>query len=246
MNECFYVGKGKPQRPAQLKRRNKDHSDIVAGLQMLGMPVVVKIIADGLSETAAFDLEISRIAYWRGRGTPLANKTDGGEGFSGFVRPLGIRLSEEAKAKLSAARQGIVFTEEHRRKLAAAKIGRRFSNNEETKKRKSAAAFRREAQRREAGTNRHTLETRRKISAIQSGRPGRKMTPQQIEANRLRGLGSKASAETRLKMSRSRSGRVWITNGSRNTTISVGGVVPPGWRHGMIHHARPVMPTAPD
>jgi hypothetical protein len=94
-DECFYVGKGRGGRAYSTKNRNRHHQAIVAKLSRTGSAFEVRIVASGLSEPEAFELERERIAFWRSSGVDLANLTDGGEGVSGF------RLSEETKKKLS-------------------------------------------------------------------------------------------------------------------------------------------------
>jgi hypothetical protein len=152
---CFYVGKGKGPRSRNFRDRNSRYKQVLDELSAQGMCVEVRMVASGLTESQAFRLERDRIKFWRGRGIDLANRTDGGEGFSGFVRPLGIKLSEEARAKLSAARKGMVFTPEHRAKLSAKKIGKpRPPFTDATREKMRAAAARREAEKRRLyGTN---------------------------------------------------------------------------------------------
>lgn len=104
---CFYVGKGKRRRALNLGHRNAEHGKIIAELGNKGMCAEVRMFASGLEEHDAFKIERSRIQFWRGLGVELSNRTDGGEGYSGFIRPLGIKVSEAAKLKMSAARKRI-------------------------------------------------------------------------------------------------------------------------------------------
>jgi len=115
-DEPFYVGKGKGGRANMMARRNLHHKAIQRKLHGLGMSVEVRIIASGLSEREAFEVEIERIAMWRAAGIDLANKSDGGEGWS---------HKDGAKIKVSLARKGIPLSEEHRKKLSLAKIGKK-------------------------------------------------------------------------------------------------------------------------
>lgn len=140
---CFYVGKGNGRRAQRIERRNADHSSVVAALAEIGMCVEVRMVASNISEDEAFRIERVRIAFWRSAGIALTNKTAGGEGFSGFVRPFGIPLSESARQKVSDARKGMKFTAEHRAKLSAKKIGRPrppFTDLTRAKMRAAAAA----------------------------------------------------------------------------------------------------------
>lgn len=122
---CFYVGKGQRRRGYRFKGRNSAYRKVLADLDAAGMCVEVRLVAGGLAEKEAFRIERERIAFWRAAGIPLTNRTDGGEGFSGFIRPKGIPVSEAAREKVSAARLGIKFTPEHRKKLSLKKIGRK-------------------------------------------------------------------------------------------------------------------------
>lgn len=93
-NECFYVGKGSGKRAYDMSCRNKHHQAIRAKMNRIGSAIEVRIVASGLCEKGAFDLEIERIKYWSDAGADLANRTYGGEG----VR---YPKSAEHKAKLS-------------------------------------------------------------------------------------------------------------------------------------------------
>lgn len=152
---CFYVGKGKNNRARSFHPRNKCYRKIVQDLSDVGICVEVRMVASALTEYQAFDVERQRIKFWRDAGVELSNKTDGGEGFSGFIRPLGIPLSEVARQKLSEARKGIRFTEEHRAKLAAKKIGKaRPPFTDETRaKMREASLLREQAKREKHGPN---------------------------------------------------------------------------------------------
>lgn len=85
-NVCFYVGKGKGKRAFDLLRRGFHHKNIAAKLSLAGLHVDVRFVGTDLSESIAFDLEIERIAFWRARGVCLINRTDGGEGPSGYTQ----------------------------------------------------------------------------------------------------------------------------------------------------------------
>lgn len=118
---CFYVGKGQRNRARTFKYRNQIYSAVAAELSRQGMCIEVRMVASALIEAEAFNIEMDRIAFWRAAGVALANRTDGGEGFSGFIRPKGIKLSALARERISAARMGMKFTEEHKQRLAARK-----------------------------------------------------------------------------------------------------------------------------
>jgi hypothetical protein len=152
---CFYVGKGKKNRAWMVRGRNNIlHRKIVDALSAQGMCVEVRMVASGLTEPEAFRLERERVQFWRGINIDLANRTDGGEGHSGFIRPKGILLSVETKRKMSESRKGIKFTDEHRAKLSAKKLGRpRPPFTEATKaKMREASSAREDAKRTKFGT----------------------------------------------------------------------------------------------
>lgn len=112
-DECFYVGKGHGNRAYDMRRgRNRHHKAIVAKMHRIGSSVEVRIVADGLVEAEAFQIERERIKFWRDAGADLANLTDGGEGTVGF------KMSEETKAKLSAISKNM--PQKQRNKIADA------------------------------------------------------------------------------------------------------------------------------
>ncbi len=86
------------------------------------------------TKDAANKAEISWISQLRKNGTPLTNKTDGGDGQSpGYV------TSYQTKQKISTALSGRSVTDEWRAKLSKARIGHRVSletRNKLSKKRK--------------------------------------------------------------------------------------------------------------
>ena len=99
-DECFYVGKGKGIRAYKMRDRNAHHRAIMGKLAREGSGMEVRMVATGLTEDEAFSLEVERIAFWREIGIDLANRTNGGDGVSG------LKMSDEAKAKMSAAKIG--------------------------------------------------------------------------------------------------------------------------------------------
>jgi len=81
---CFYVGKGARGRARRMKDRNPHHQAVVKKLSKLGMCVEIRMVHSGLTEDEAFAKEVERIAFWRGLGVSLVNRTNGGEGPSGL------------------------------------------------------------------------------------------------------------------------------------------------------------------
>jgi hypothetical protein len=135
---CFYVGKGKNKRAYIMKNRSDHHQKIINKIHKNGMCVEVRLFASGLTESEALEIEKSRISHWRKLGINLSNKTNGGDGISGYKHTpeakanmseqrkghsptrgtLGMKFSEETRQKMSLAAKGKPKTFEH-----AAKIG---------------------------------------------------------------------------------------------------------------------------
>ena len=140
----YYVGKGKGNRAFLTKRVGakppKDKSRII-------------YLKQNLTEEEAFKHEIYMIAVLgrKDLGTGiLHNRTDGGEGTSGFIHSKvsrrkmsvakkgklspkkGKPLSKETKRKMSEAQKGKITSEETRRKIGEIRKGK--THSEETKK----------------------------------------------------------------------------------------------------------------
>lgn len=129
-DECFYVGKGKGRRAYNRNERNSHWRNIVAKLERIGSAYEVRLVATGLFEEEAFALEKERVAFWRDI-VDLANKTDGGEGISGFVMPEDTRnrMSQKAKGRPGVKSMlGKRHTEETKEKMRAAKLGKKPNN----------------------------------------------------------------------------------------------------------------------
>ena len=177
----YYIGKGKDDRIYRRWRRGakppKDRSRII-------------FLKQNLTEEDAFKHEIYMIAVFgrKDLGTGiLHNRTDGGEGSSGAV------VSEETKAKMSAAQKGDknhnygkATSEETRKKLSEIAKGRVFS--EETRKKLSQASK----------NKTHSEETKKKLSEIKKGT---------IPWNKGKKFKNCISDETKTKMSSSHKGK---------------------------------------
>jgi hypothetical protein len=126
-NKPFYVGKGKGNRCYYKFNRNQYWKNIVNKANGF----YVKIVDLNLEESVAFELEkfmIDFIGF-----DNLCNLTKGGEGCSGLI------LSDESKAKISAANKGNKFSagrilsDEHKAKLIAANKSRILSSESRVK-----------------------------------------------------------------------------------------------------------------
>ena len=189
----YYIGKGKGNRAYKKKRGKinppKDKSRII-------------FLKQNLTEEQAFRHEIYMIAVFGrkdlGNGI-LHNRTDGGEGSSGWVPSeetrrkiseaskgntymLGKTLSEETKRKMSETRKGKTHSEETKRKQSEVKKGKTFSeehrrNPSEAQKGKTPSQETKkkigDAQKGEKNhfyDRTHSEETKRKISELTKGR----------------------------------------------------------------------------
>jgi hypothetical protein len=99
-DECFYVGKGTGIRAFNMWKRNKYHKAIQAKLNREGSGIEVRMVATGLTESEAHEIEMKQIIFWREAGIELANLTMGGEGQTGRV------VSAETRQRISQAQIG--------------------------------------------------------------------------------------------------------------------------------------------
>ena len=147
--EIFYVGKGHGRRAWLRTDRSAHWRNIVTKHGL-----TVEIVADGLQEWYAFELECDLIALHgrrdQGNG-PLVNWTDGGEGASG--RPV----SEVTRAAIRAKATGKKITSAMRKILSTAHIGK--THTLETKAKISASNYARP---------RKTFTGRSKVAVVRS------------------------------------------------------------------------------
>lgn len=148
--EIYYIGKGKGKRAYDFKRRN-EHWHRVA--KKYGVEVL--IIADGLTEKQALELEKNKIADIGL--DKLCNQTEGGRGLSGH------KFSAEHRAKIGAAHKGRAKPKHVMEALAKANIGRNFSD--ERRKKLSAA-------------HKGRKKSPEHIAKVAAGRIGKSHTPQ--------------------------------------------------------------------
>lgn len=138
---CFYVGKGRKRRAYKMDR-SSHHMRVLKKLARLGLAAEVRIVAGGLTEPEAFELERERIEFWLLCGVELTNKTEGGEGTSGY------QFTAEQRAKLSVAMAGKIASEATRAKMRARRAGRVWSEETKEKMRQSALRVQGESRRR--------------------------------------------------------------------------------------------------
>jgi hypothetical protein len=191
INVPFYVGKGHGSRSSDmLNGRNSTHVAMRSQLAALGVSIQIRIVANRLSEEAAFAMERERIAYWRDAGFGLVNLSCGGEGCSGY------KHTPEAIAKTVAFHTGRKRSAETRARIAARAAGRKVN----TAVIEMLASINR-------GKKRYfTEEHKANIGAASKGRP---MPPHVKEALRLSHVGKPRiqTAETRAKLSAAKKGK---------------------------------------
>lgn len=123
--EPFYIGKGKESRMVSHLRRTKNShiknkiNKII--LETSEVPLILKF-KDNLSEIEALELEINlikSIGRYDLKLGPLTNKTNGGDGVSGY------KHTDETKKILSER----IFTDEHRSRMSKSNKGRKVWNS---------------------------------------------------------------------------------------------------------------------
>ena len=112
----FYVGKGTINRAKETNpnRRNEHYNNIV---KKYSNDIIKFGFIECSSENNAFLLEIGIIKCLKKMGIKLSNKTDGGEGASGY------KMTYEEKLKLSERMKGSRLSKETKYKISTALIG---------------------------------------------------------------------------------------------------------------------------
>jgi len=207
----YYIGKGKGNRAYRRKRNDikppKDKSRIL-------------ILKKNLTEEEAFKHEVYMIAVFgrKDLGTGiLHNRTDGGEGMSGFThseetkrKMMEKTVPENSRKKISKALKGRTFSVEHRRKLSDAQRGEKSHSygkiaSEETRRKLSIA---RKGDKNPNYGKITSEETRRKLSEAHKG---------QIPHNK----GMSTTEETRRKIGEAIKGRKWWNDGCGNCKMMI-------------------------
>jgi len=206
-DECFYVGKGTGRRAYVFDGRNKYHKAICAKLNRIGSAFEVRIVAAGLTENEAFELEVERIKFWRGANVELANLAAGGKGgLAGYILP------EDHKQKISRALKGVKKPEGFSEKVSRASKGRKASD-ELRAKLSLAHKGKKQGPRSE--------EIKRKLSLAKKGIKFSEEHKQKLREARLRSkfnpaLGHKVSDEAKAVMAEKR--RQWWAKKRMETT----------------------------
>lgn len=188
---CFYVGKGCGRRAKSKQGRNKYHTNIQNKLARMGMCLEVRLVASGLSEDEALELERSRIQFWKSLGVRISNIHFSGQKSQTMKwtdeRKLAhsIRLREpETRAKRSASLKGRKPNLEHLAKLADAKRGVKTGPMPDWHKEKIRAAKLGE---------KHSKEWVRKVADAKRGKKlGPRSSPVSAEARKKMSDGMKA------------------------------------------------------
>jgi hypothetical protein len=216
----YYIGKGKGLRIYSTNRRikpPKDKSRII-------------LLKQNLTEEEAFKHEKYMIAVFgrKDLGTGiLLNRTNGGEGMSGFTHSdetrkrmsdvhkgenhhmYGKTHSEETRRKISEGNKNKILTKETKKRMSESQKGRTCS--EETRIKLS-----------EANKN-PSEETRRKISEAQKGEKNHNYgkTASEESRKKMSDAHKNPSEETRRKLSVASKGRKWWNDGCGNCKMMI-------------------------
>lgn len=186
-----YVGKGTAKRLRKHKAKHSHNLHLKAIARNSPEPLRREILAEGLEEVSAFALERDLIQLvGREPIGPLVNKTNGGEGASGFP--------PEVIAKIIAAQKG-------KPKSEAAKIAMRIPKGPMTEVNKEKIKI---GQASSEKWQKYRLVAGRNLK-------GRKQSEAHIRASALARLGYTHSKETRAKMSKAAKNRKPMTEAHR-------------------------------
>lgn len=185
----FYVGKGSLERCKRKERKNKHYTNIVS---KYGKENIQILMSKKDSEKSAFKSEIRLIKILRDAGFVLSNRTDGGEGSSGYVPSeitraklskmfKGRKLSDEWCANISSGQKGVkkqptsIATKEKLSLILKGKKKPPRSQEHKDMIRKASAEYWSDKNNREKMSititgKIHTEETKEKISKSNMGR----------------------------------------------------------------------------
>jgi len=223
----YYIGKGENDRIYRKGKKKikppKDKSKII-------------FLKQNLTEEEAFKHEIYMIALF-GRidlvTGILRNKTNGGDGASGYI------CSEETRKKISEVNKGRIFSEEHRKKISESLKGRIFSeehrkklrislkgktgfpgmlNKTHTEKTKEKMSEVKKGDKNHFYGKSHSEETKRKISEAKKGKIASEESRKKMSDAQK---GKNLSEETRRKRSVAMSGRKWWNDGCGNCKMMI-------------------------
>lgn len=144
----YYVGMGRKQRPFAKHAHRQDKGDFKPDNNDL-----ILIVHENLSQEEAFELEIKYIAEYgrKSDGGILINLTEGGQG---------AKHNEETRKKLSISHLGKKASEETKRKMSEIRKGKKMPQGTGQKAAQTRIAN---------GTNKHTDETKKKLSESLKG-----------------------------------------------------------------------------
>lgn len=174
----YYIGKGKGYRAW-----DKNHN-----INLPNNKNRIVIMEDCLTEIGAFALE-RRYIRWYGRkdqGGTLHNRTDGGDGTSGY------KQSEDHKRKISEALKNKIVSSETKERMSQSKRGRKLTI-EHIEKLRSRPKMK------------HTDESKEKLRQLHLGKVVSDETKEKLRQSRL---GRKHSPETIEKMKQARKNRI--------------------------------------
>ena len=223
----YYIGKGKENRI--YKKGNgevyppKDKSRII-------------FLKQNLTEEQAFKHEIYMIAVFgrKNKGTGiLHNKTDGGEGSSGYKHTpkakknmsvkrsgkkhpnYGKTHSDETKKKMSEAKKGFTHSEETKKKIGMTSTGRRH-----TEKTKEIISKKTQGENNPFFGKSHSKETKEKIGLYHRGKKlSQKHKEKLLAVNKSKKLSQEHKDIISLKCKERNLGRKWWNNGQINKFV---------------------------
>lgn len=225
----FYVGKGTDKRAHNFEPRNPHYANIVKKHKTILVGAI-----ECSSEQVAFELEVGLIVLLKKHGVNLANKTDGGEGMSGY------EWSQESRSKISGDNHW------SRRNPEKVKHGEAHPNHgritsEETKKKISAAI---------SGEKHGMFGKGYKLSGEKHPRFGKSCPENVKEATRIANTGRQAwnkgvshigvphSDEAKNKIRAAKLGRKFITNGIETKCLPASQAIlllDLGWKYGKLN-----------